>query len=157
MRTLLATVAATAVATTLGGAGLALADTGAATSSVIPVVAHSKVDKRIDLGRKGFSVGDQETSSATLTSSGKAIGRLDGVCAATFATRSKAHELCSQTLALPGGEIVAVGTIVSTPHGPAPFDWAITGGTGNYAGATGFVHVIPANGPKIHMTIHVTY
>jgi hypothetical protein len=156
MRTLLAAVAATAVATTLGGAGYALAQP-AATTSDIGVVAHSAVDKTIDLGRKGFSVGDQELSAAKLTHGGKAYGHLDGTCVVTFATKAKADELCSQTFRLPGGSITTAGTVASTPQGPGPFDWAITGGTGDYADASGFVHVIPGNGPTIHMTIHVTH
>ncbi|HEX3705167.1 MAG TPA: hypothetical protein VHV76_00930 [Mycobacteriales bacterium] len=155
MRTLLATVAATAVATTLGSAGLALAQTDEPTTAAIAIVAHQTVDKNLDLGHKGFSVGDQEMSSGKITKAGKAFGDTDGVCVATY-VNAKAHELCTQTFDLPDGSIAAVGTVVSSPRGPAPFDWAITGGTGPYAGATGFVHVIPGN-RAVHMTINVTY
>lgn len=155
MRTVLATVIATATATTLGGAGLALADTSAPTTAVIAVVAHDNNDRNIDLGRKGFSVGDEDLSTAKLTKSGQAYGSLDGVCQATFVTKPTAHELCTQTFDLPGGSLVAVGTVVSSPTGPAPFDWSITGGTGSYADASGFVHVIPGNA-TVHMTLHVT-
>ncbi|HWA65180.1 MAG TPA: hypothetical protein VG899_02270 [Mycobacteriales bacterium] len=155
MRTVLATVIATAVATTLGGAGLALADSSDPTTAVIALVAHDNHDHDIDLGHKGFSVGDEDLSTAKLTMNGQAYGSIDGVCLATFVTKPTAHELCTQTLDLPNGSLVAVGTVTSSPQGPAPFDWSITGGTGSYADASGFVHVIPGNA-TVHMTIHVT-
>jgi hypothetical protein len=114
------------------------------------------VDRTLDLGKKGFSVGDQELESARLTRGTSGFGTVDGVCEATLATRSVAHELCSNIFALPHGLITTAGEVTSSPSGPGPFDWAITGGTGRYAKARGYVHVIPGNGPTIQMTIHVT-
>ena len=35
-----------------------------------------------------------------------------------------------------------------------PFDWAVTGGTGSYAGAHGFLHVVPGN-RTVHMTLNL--
>lgn len=154
MRTLIATIAATALATTLGGAGLALADDSTAPGAVIAIVAHDKSQKDIDLGHKGFSAGDEEVGTANLTKDGRAYGTFDSVCAVTYATKPAVHELCSQTFALPDGELTSSGTVVAGPSGPSPFDWAITGGTGHYAGATGFIHVVPGN-HTVHLTINV--
>jgi hypothetical protein len=157
MRTLVATVAATVVATTLGSAGYALAATDGTTTSVIAVIGTHGSDKTIGVKPKGFSIGDQDVASTGLNRNGSPYGHFDGICEVTSASKSKANELCTETFSLPDGLISATGTVSSGPKGPSPFDWAITGGTGIYAGATGFVHVVPSNTPKIHMTIHVTY
>jgi hypothetical protein len=155
MRTLLATLTATTLATTLGGAGVALALPDDATTSAIAVIAHQQTDKQINAGPKGLSPGDRDVSSARLTHAGAAYGSFDSVCEVTLATKSSVHELCSQTFNLPEGAITSAGGVVSGARGPAPFDWAITGGTGPYAEATGSVHVVPGN-RAVRMTINLT-
>ncbi|HEX9064875.1 MAG TPA: hypothetical protein VF843_07190 [Streptosporangiaceae bacterium] len=65
-----------------------------------------------------------------------------------------ADEMITITFILRGGQIDVTGVATSTKSGPGPFSLAITGGTGSYAGATGYASVAPAHSPRI--TLHVS-
>lgn len=160
MRTTIATASAVGVAAVVVASGVALAQPRQAaqpvtsTATTLRVVAHRASDQTIDLGRKGFSAGDEDLSVARLTSGGRRVGTFSTICT-TVAVGSKATQLCTQSFQLAHGDIEASGAVTSTQAGPSPFDWAITGGTGDYRAARGSVHVIPGN-RTVHMTLHVT-
>jgi hypothetical protein len=142
---------AAVVATTVALSHPATASTS---EQVIRLVGSHQSGQNIDLGRKGFSVGDLEISSARLSHAGRSIGRFDGTCQVTRLGKT-ADELCTQTLRMRGGEIVATGAVTSGPSGPAPYAWAITGGTGRFAAAHGYVEVRPSSGPSVHLVVHL--
>jgi hypothetical protein len=52
------------------------------------------------------------------------------------------------------GSVTFSGLNTFRGGGPAPFDWAITGGTGAYSQAVGYLHVIPGN-RTVHMTLNL--
>jgi hypothetical protein len=152
--TLLAAAGATTLVVLAGGhAALAsspAADRAAATT--LNLVAHDQTDTSVDVGRKGFSAGDQEVS--TLKLSGDATGRGTITCQAMSVSRKKAVQQCSGTFSLAGGTVTFFGPTIAGHNGPAPFDWAVTGGTGAYSQATGALHVVPGN-RTVHMTLQL--
>lgn len=152
LTTLAAGLAGTAaiIATTVALSHPATASTS---EQVIRLLGTHQSEQGIDLGRSGFSMGDLDVSTATLIHAGKVVGRFDGTCQVTRLART-ADELCTQTLKLRGGEIAATGVVTSTQSGPAPFAWAITGGTGRFAAAQGYVQVQPGN-RTVHLTVHL--
>lgn len=157
MRTVIAAAVTAGLLTAAGRASMALSSAHAAPApgSTLKLAAHQIQDKHVDVGRKGFSVGDFEAGAAKLTQGGTSAGTMNLVCTNTLVTRSASRQLCSVTLALPHGDISGSGGILSGPKGPAPFDWAIDGGTGSYVGAAGVIHVQPGH-QTIHLTVHVS-
>jgi hypothetical protein len=141
-----AAAAAAVVAIAGGGALIAAWPASAAPSpTVIRLTAAGGGDHDLDLGRKGFSPGDMQVTTATLSSAGERAGRFVASCQATRATKKTETQLCTWVFDLRGGSITTTGTVSSTRRGPAPFNFAITGGTGSYTAAEGYLHVAPAN------------
>jgi hypothetical protein len=102
-------------------------------------------DHNIDLGRDGFSVGDMQVTSAPVSSAGRHAGRFVGACQAMKVSKHAERQLCTWVFDLRSGSISTSGSVTAGRTGPAPFDFAITGGTGDYTGAQGYVHIEPAN------------
>lgn len=159
MRTSLAVSTSIGALAVIASAAAAIAtptNHAAVTSSatVMHLLAHQHSEKSLDLADPGFGVGDMDLSAASLTRGTDDVGSFDGVCQVTIASKSKADQLCTQTLSLPRGSIVSTGTVASGRSGPAPFDWAITGGTGAYATARGYIHVLPGN-KTVRLIVHL--
>jgi hypothetical protein len=99
--------------------------------------------KQIDIKPRGESLGDHTIGALTVRLDGKPIGRLLNEC--TAADASYQGQMCTITLLTRDGQITAQGAGEHRPlpgHGgdPGTSDtFAITGGTGTYAGATGTV------------------
>jgi len=154
------TVLAAAGLTALGllaGGHAALASSAGPTQNrgtTLQVVSHDRTNARVDVGRKGFGAGDEDVSSMTLEVDGQPAGHGTITCQAMRVSRKSVDEQCSGVLALTNGSVTFVGLNPSGRGAPPPFDWAVTGGTGSYAGATGFLHVIPGN-RTVHMTLNL--
>lgn len=154
--TLLAAAGATAIVVLAGGhAALASPSSshrdGAAT---LEITAHNRSDSDIDVGRKGFSAGDQEVSTIKLDVAGQHEGQGTISCLAMQVSHRAVVQQCSGTLSLDGGTVTFSGPTTAGRRGPAPFDWAVTGGTGDYSQASGFLHVVPGN-RTVHMTLNL--
>jgi hypothetical protein len=92
---------------------------------------------RVDVGVSGRSPGDQEIIFDRLFNrkiTSKSIGTARFIC--TFMTGIT--RLCTATVNLPNGELVATGTV----HFRQFYDLAIVGGTGLYDNARGTLTVI---------------
>ena len=154
--TVLAAAGITAIALVAGGhaalASSAAPDRSAPTT--LAVTSHDRTDARVDVGRKGFSAGDEDVSSMTLEVDGKPVGHGTITCQAMRVSRKSVDEQCSGVLALTSGSVTFFGLNTSGHGAPPPFDWAVTGGTGSYAGAHGFLHVVPGN-RTVHMTLNL--
>jgi hypothetical protein len=61
---------------------------------------------------------------------------------------------CLGTFALPQGQITGQALLHLPSH--SAVDVAITGGSGAYNGAGGFVHTVPAGTTERHLTFHIT-
>jgi hypothetical protein len=92
----------------------------------------------IDLPPKGPSAGDRVALSSTLHQPGKVAGRLEGDCAWVDQTFEVLQ--CSVVVILPDGRLTLQGAHANKkiPRiGGTQEEYAVTGGTGAYEGATG--------------------
>jgi hypothetical protein len=89
-------------------------------------------DVKIDVGKKGPSLGDgQVLSDSMLDTKGRKIGHDAGVC--TFTSLAPPEAACHITFILARGQIAIQCLNAPPPHKVA----AIVGGTGAYRGASG--------------------
>lgn len=95
---------------------------------------------QVDLGAQGPSLGDEIVFSGNLLHSGHQVGHQSGVCTTVSMARQEAQ--CIATYSFGGGQITAQALIILGSS--TPYAVAITGGSGNYEGAAGEVHVRPA-------------
>jgi hypothetical protein len=144
-------------AAVLAGAPLASAGTGSThgthqRAEIIQLVAKQTQSQTIDVGKKGHSLGDQLVIAEDLYRNGKKIGDHAVVC--TYVHTSPDELQCLGTFALPQGQITGQALL----HLPAAssVDVAITGGSGAYSGAGGYVHTVPAGTTERHATFHIT-
>jgi hypothetical protein len=135
------------IATLAAGAAVAAAVALPATGQQSPTtrtltltsVQAKGAERSIDLPPKGESVGDRFAFATTLRSGSALAGRMEGDCEAIDAKFQGLQ--CTLTAVLTDGTITLQGASLdkrlpgaSTPEAEA---YAITGGTGAYAGASG--------------------
>jgi hypothetical protein len=122
---------------------------------VIRLVVKGVQESSIDLGKKGFSQGDQEIVGLNVLRGGKKIGEAGQICQFVRVTQASATDLCQIALSLPKGQITAQGLIKSTSAGPGTFFLAITGGTGAYQTAHGQVKITATTTNEVPVTLYV--
>jgi hypothetical protein len=94
----------------------------------------------LDLGDPGPSAGDTQVFLDDVQRNGTTVGTSAGSCTITLFTETRLVGACTATLMLPEGTITAQGAFDEDPSaGPSGYVWAVTGGTGRYAGAGGEV------------------
>lgn len=140
-----------------GAAGTAALTTGTATagtptSGSFTVRAHHGSDTNIDLGKSGFSAGDQDLFTGALTRDGKHVGALTGQCTTVHVGRT-ADQLCTFDLTLGASQIATSGAVRAGQAGPGTFTLPIVGGTGRYRHAGGQITVTASNGATIPITV----
>ena len=92
----------------------------------------------LDLGDPGPSAGDAQVFLDDLQRDGETVGTSAGGCTLVTFSETRLAGTCTATLTLPEGTITTQGVFDEDPSaGPAGFVWAVTGGTGRYAGAAG--------------------
>jgi hypothetical protein len=124
-------------------------------AQVIGLVAKGVQETNIDLGKKGFSQGDQEVVALNLFRDGKKIGEAGNLCQFVRVTKGSAADLCQVDMSLPAGQITAHGLVTSTPAGPGTFFLAITGGTGAYRTAHGQVKITATATNEVPITVYL--
>ncbi|MBT2393582.1 hypothetical protein J7E87_30260 [Streptomyces sp. ISL-1] len=150
---------AAALAGAVALAPLASADTSASSSApdtrqrtgVIQLVGKQTQIEDLDLGKQGISLGDQRIIAEDLYRDGKKVGDHSVICTYIHVNPGKLQ--CVGTFALPGGQFSSQALL----HLPAPsfVDVAITGGTGDYRNAQGYVRTVPAGETERHFTVHM--
>jgi hypothetical protein len=108
----------------------------------------------LDLGEKGDSLGDQFIFHDVLRHAGERVGHDGGVCTITSLEGPAGEAQCLVTAYLSGGQITFQGLIVETGD-PPRFTLAVTGGTGQYEGASGEVHVIEESETQARIIVHL--
>jgi hypothetical protein len=126
---ILALVAAAVVAVTAQGKS----------ANALSFVTKQQSFAQIDVGKKGFSVGDSFIFVEQLLANGKTVGHDRILCTHVANTRANG-ELCSGSVVLAGGTIQLAGL-----SSEGPFTVAVVGGTGDYAGARGTARVVSQN------------
>jgi hypothetical protein len=99
-------------------------------------------------------LGDTNVITEDVIVGGKTVGTSDLTCTLVRLDLPRhffAAE-CFNTTVLPGGQITAQGYVTSDQIEKVPFEQAITGGTGAYAGARGVLTVDEAGDGPAHLT-----
>ncbi|MFJ5268062.1 hypothetical protein [Streptomyces sp. NPDC088358] len=109
-------------------------------TEIIQLDARQTRSENLDVGKKGLSPGDEILVAEDLYRDGKKIGDHTVVC--TYVQTKPGELQCLGTFALPQGQITSQA-LLHLPAAPS-VDIAITGGTGDYRSARGFVHTVPA-------------
>jgi len=128
------------VAMAIGGASFASASGGENGGRTIVVIEKTTSQKALDLGKPGFSVGDEFffTSQLWNTARTHQVGSLRGHCVLELQTVPH----CVATLRLLGGRLEVAGEVaISGPDSIV----AVTGGTGTLDGAEGHVNIHQLN------------
>jgi allene oxide cyclase len=147
MKRLLLLVAGAAV----GLVVFAAVGAGAMSGHVIHVVEHATTDATTDTGKKGDSAGDVLTFANAVFDQAdkKKVGTDNGFCIRTVA--GSAYE-CWWTAFLAKGQITVEGPFYDEKNSSL----AITGGTGAYAGARGWMELkSKAGGTKYDFIYHL--
>jgi len=118
----------------LAAAVVAVAAQGRSTSTMTFITKQQSF-AQIDVGKKGFSIGDSFVFAEQLVANGKTAGHDRIVCTHVANTRKDA-ESCIGTVVLAGGTIQLAGLASE-----GPFTVAVLGGTGKYAGASGSARI----------------
>jgi hypothetical protein len=123
-------LAAGALAAAIGAGGPASAQDGPEVLRLTSVEQHCAT---ADNGRRGESLGDLTACRGVLRNeNGARVGRAHWTC--TYLGSTKRGDDCSAVVNLSGGTLQAAGVL---NHTSPRSEWAITGGTGRYAGARG--------------------
>jgi hypothetical protein len=136
-------------------AAVGLADAASATSpgasTTHPTVRHlvfvdhSGPTKYVDIGKKGFSVGDAFTFSEAVDRHGKKVGVAGGSCTIVAVTKTSSSQQCAITAVLSRGQFTVEGIAKYSGNSSAAVHYAITGGTGAYRTARGQVSITPVS------------
>lgn len=107
--------------------------------------------EEVDLGKKGVSLGDERVVTEDLYRDGKKVGDHGVVC--TYVRVDPGLLQCLGTFSLPEGQLAGQALL----HLPAPqsVDLAITGGTGAYHNARGYITTVPAGTTERHLSVHL--
>ncbi|MET8407600.1 hypothetical protein ABZV34_05720 [Streptomyces sp. NPDC005195] len=128
-------------------------------TEIIQLVARQTRSETLDAGRKGLGPGDEIIIAEDLYRDGRKIGDHSVVC--TYIQTEPGELQCLGTFVLPQGQITSQALL----HLPAAatVDIAITGGTGDYRSARGFVRTVPAGTHSVpaavterRLTFHIT-
>jgi hypothetical protein len=144
------------IATTLTAAAVAAALFGGAAAGAqdsprtIELMSVEQGCAAADNGRRGEGLGDLQACRGRLRdpASGAAAGRAHWTCVYLGSTRAGSD--CSAVVGLHGGTLQAAGAL---SHTSATSTWAITGGTGAYAGARGTVRLTQRSATRTAATI----
>ncbi|MFI0774320.1 hypothetical protein [Streptomyces sp. NPDC021212] len=124
---------------------------------VFELVAHETQASFIDVGTPGASQGDEFVIAGDLLKDSATVGTFDEVCTLTRVgpDPDSFNQQCVGTLVLPGGDITFQGLISITAAGPGDINVAITGGTGRYRTAHGFIHADNISETDTDLTVHL--
>lgn len=118
----------------VAAAVVAVAAQGKSTSK-LSFVTKQQTFTQVDVGKKGFSIGDSFIFVEQLLANGKQAGH-DRIICTHVANAKTGAESCTGTVLLAGGTIQLAGLASQ-----GPFTVAVVGGTGSYAGARGYARV----------------
>lgn len=101
------------------------------------------------------SQGDELIIAGDVLRNSTTVGTFDETCTTTRTTASSRTLQCVATLTLPKGKITVQGTFPITNTGPGDITLAITGGTGAYRTAAGYVHSVNTSVTETQVTLHL--
>jgi hypothetical protein len=113
-----------------------------ATTLTFALASRRVSETHVDVGRKGPTLGDRYLTGVSLKSAGKIAGRLEIDCVAL--DRVYEGQMCTLVAILADGTLTfqSAGVSAPIPNVGTPAEaYAVTGGTGSFAGATGEMSV----------------
>lgn len=122
-------------------------------TEVLTLVARQTQSTSVDLGQKGLGPGDELVIAEDIYRDGRKIGDHSVVC--TYVHLEPSALQCVGTFALPKGQISGQALLHLPPA--ASIDIPITGGSGAYDTARGYVHTVPAGKTERHLTFHIIH
>jgi hypothetical protein len=130
---------------------------GHSSGQTIKLVQHDSSFQFVDVAPKGGaqeppSQGDEYVIGGTDTENGKPAGRTSLVCTITK-PGAKGLSQCVGTLILPRGTISASGVSYIATNSDT---YAVTGGTGVYAGASGTLHSVQGKGESTDLVVRLS-
>ncbi|MFE2444529.1 allene oxide cyclase barrel-like domain-containing protein [Streptomyces melanosporofaciens] len=157
--------AAAGLAAALCCAPLAVAAAPAAATGPLPhrhmeevflLTARPTQTNSVDVAPPGNSQGDQLIVAGDLLRSNVTVGRFDETCTVTRTSPMDSSDLqCQITLSLSEGQITVQGVFAITGAGPGDITLAITGGTGRFRTAHGFIHAVNSSNTETQLTVHL--
>ena len=167
MRIKLSIAAVVAVLLAIAGVSLASADSGGSSKDkgdrVIKLFAVLDQEAFINVPPDGttLGLGARSVFSDVLYDGpgGDRVGVDGGECTITRVGSSEATGQCVATLSLSGGQITVQGLAtfpLAEGELPPPIDVAVTGGTGDYEGAEGYLTVEELNETESNLTLHLS-
>ncbi|WUD78316.1 hypothetical protein OG937_44690 [Streptomyces sp. NBC_00510] len=108
----------------------------------------------IDVGGPGMSLGDEAIGFSDFFQNGRKVGTGGFVC--TVISLQKSLRQCESTLRLAQGDITLQGFAPFIVSFPTRFTLAITGGTGAYRDARGYMDGVNIDSSHARLTVHLT-
>ena len=137
------------VVISVGGISMALAAGDITEPETIVTVDTTVKDRFVDVGKKGFGVGDSSHFVDRLTSEvdGASMGTVRGQC--TF--NPGGWVLCEAAIFIGDrGEVFVEGAVLFTEESTT-FDVPITGGTGEFENVRGSIHIEPTDDEAVSL------
>ncbi|MEU0397650.1 hypothetical protein ABZ208_33755 [Streptomyces sp. NPDC006208] len=107
-------------------------------------------------GSSDSSQGDEFVITGDLLLDNAAVGTYGQICTLTRTAPGDEFDMqCTASLSLPQGQITAEGRFTVTSAGPGPVTFAITGGTGDYRTAQGFITSVNASDTESNLTVNL--
>ncbi|MFE5119922.1 hypothetical protein [Streptomyces sp. NPDC056669] len=163
-RSALSAGAGLAAALCCGPLAVAAAPAAAATGPLPPrhmeevflLTARPTQTNSVDVAPPGNSQGDQLIVAGDLLRSSVTVGRFDETCTVTRTSPMDTSDLqCQITLSLSEGQLTLQGVFAITGAGPGDITLAITGGTGRFRTAHGFIHAVNSSNTETRLTVHL--
>jgi len=154
-RNVVATIGAAAVLSTMGGAYAAANDGhGAPRHRILHLTSRQTQDAEIGAPNPDSLLGLRFVGADDVFDRSRQVGQLGRSCEAVADRGEQGVNFqCVVTLALEGGIITAQALPTFTPEGLVDFEAAITGGTGAYRHARGFVAVDQVTDTESRLTV----
>jgi hypothetical protein len=124
---------------------------------VFQLVARQTQISSIDVdGSSGRSRGGELVVSGNLLRDSATVGNFSEVCTTTRTASGNEFDLqCAGSFSLAQGQITFQGRFTITSAGPGDISFAITGGTGGYRTARGYIHAIAVGNTDTQLTVHL--
>lgn len=146
-----AAVAIAALAAGSVGPAAGSGDNNGDSHQTVRVVSKDTEQAFVDVGKHGFSLGDEFVFTSRLTQNGQKVGHAGVVCTIVSVRRQESQ--CLGSARLGHGEITIQGLMADSPR---VFSFAITGGTGAYEGAEGTLVVRELRHNRELLSFHLT-
>jgi hypothetical protein len=125
-------------------------------TETLSLVIRQTQTTNVDVGAPGPSQGDELVFTGNLLRNGAVVGHDNGVCTLTqVGPNSTGDQQCLITLSLARGSITAHGRVGQSSA--AAFDLAVTGGTGDFITATGFIRGGASTGNDTPIAVYLLH